>query len=273
MIKGLGSNKIIRSVEITSKKVPNLNDIEEAKNLLSDYIDMATSPYNPRGLPSIDPLIILNEFLRGTNIIGVPHLSPRDGNKLMLISRIITSMKLGMSSFLVLRGDSINPRFGSRPVDEIDTLGLMRLLKTDEYIGNLVKKFGTPIQIGGILNPFRENEKDIVALKLNEGCSFFITHSIYDPEILKKDWIKKRNFKILAGFIPIFNKGSLEFYKDLDLTIPKDILEKMENSSNMEDFFFKLITNSVDELKGYIDGVHLMPIGRYNFVKKIMEVL
>lgn len=191
----------------------------------------------------------------------------------MLISRVITSLKLGMNSFLVLRGDGINSRFESKPIYEIDTLGLMKLLKNDNYLQNLARKFKTDIEIGGVLNPFNDNEIDIVNAKINQGCSFFITHSIYDPEVLKKEWIKNRRFKILAGFIPILNKGSLEFYKDLDLKLPKEILEKMENSSNLEDFFIKLITDAIDDMKGYIDGIHLMPIGKYNFVKKLMEVL
>jgi len=37
--------------------------------------------------------------------------------------------------------------------------------------------------------------------------------------------------------------------------------------------FFNLIVNSIDELKGYIDGIHLMPIGKYKFARKVLEVI
>jgi|BEDMetMinimDraft_1075159.scaffolds.fasta_scaffold04283_1 5,10-methylenetetrahydrofolate reductase len=273
MIFEKNPNIFIKSVEITSSRSPGLKDIESARELILDYINMATSPYNPRGLPSIDPILILHEFGRNSNVELVPHISPRDGNKLMIISRVVTSLKVGINSFLVLRGDSINPRIGSEPVDEIDTIGLMKYLKENEYLKEISSKFGMDINIGGISNPHRGNEQEVLNAKIAAGCSFFITHSIYDPEVLKHDWIKHRKFKLIAGFIPILKKASLDFYRDLDLNIPDNLLEKMENSADLENLFFNLIVNSIDELKGYIDGIHLMPIGKYKFARKVLEVI
>lgn len=273
MILEKNPNIFIKSVEITSNKSLGLEDIEEARNLILDHVNMATSPYNPRGLPSIDPILILHEFGKDSNVELVPHISPRDGNKLMILSRVVTSLKVGINSFLVLRGDSINPRLATKPVDEVDTVGLMKFLRENEYVNEVSNKFGKEINIGGISNPHRSNEREILDAKISAGCSFFITHAIYDPDVLKQDWVRNRKFKLIAGFIPILKKASLDFYRDLDLDIPPDLLVKMENTSDLESLFFDLIVDSVDELKGYIDGIHIMPIGRYKFARRVLEVI
>lgn len=271
--KNIMNIRFIKSVEILPSKKSGIDELLKARENLTDSVDAMTSPNNPRGYPGIDPIMALWLVTRDSNVIAIPHLTPRDNNRLALYSKVITAAKFNINHFFIIGGDTIDSRINSKPVMEMDVLSTIEEIANQSIGKNFLKEYNENIVVGAIMNPHRIQEKEIVNSKYEKGARFFITHSIFDSEVLKQDWIAKRNFKLLAGFIPILKKSQLDITESLDMRIPKNMRDRILNSSDLESFFINYISESVDDLKGYIDGIHLMPLGKNQFAKKLMEVL
>lgn len=271
--KNIMNIHFVKSVEILPSRKEGVDELIKARDILIDEVDAMSSPNNPRGYPGIDPVIALWLTTRDSRIIAIPHLTPRDNNRLALYSKVVTAAKFDINHFFVIGGDTIDAKVNSKPVMELDVLSTIEEIGNQNITKNYLKEYDGNIFVGTILNPHRVQEEEIVSSKYKKGARFFITHSIFDTEVMKEDWIVKRNFKLLAGFIPILKKSQLDVTESLDMRIPKNLRDRILNSTDLEEFFLKYITDAVDDLKGYIDGVHIMPLGRNQFAKKLMEVL
>ncbi len=271
--KDIRDLRIIRSVELVPTRTTALSDIVDAGVMLADLSDMFTAPENPRGLPGIDPVIALYEATRNNDIIPMPHITPRDKNALFIRSQAITALKFGINHFFVIGGDPINPEANSREVREID---VMETISEISRSGKLVKPQDgvvSNIVVGSAINPYRSNEEEIASKKMENGSSLFISQIIFDPQLLEKDWIKKRNFKILAGFMAIRKKSQVDFAEKLHINMPAEIREKFLNSDDITTTSRNVILEAFDGLKGYVDGIHLMPMGHNDLAKDILECI
>ena len=260
--------KILKSVEIVPKRNENIDDLLEAREIFSDIADMVTAPENQMGRPGIDPLMALYIMTHGTNMIAMPHVTPRDKNTLYISSQVLTSGKLRINHFFVIGGDPISGNFG-REVREMDTNETIRHIRKFSREQERDKE----AIIGAALNPYRNSEEEIVRSKIESGATLFISQMCYNSEPLKKKWIRQRKFKLFLGFMPILKKSNIESLSKMGVLLPEGLKSIIANSENLRDTSLKLIDNLVSDMKGYIDGVHIMPIGNNEIAKEIMEVL
>ena len=271
--KSLSELKLIRSVELVPSKTNSMDDLHDAGNILSNLANMFTAPENPRGLPGIDPVISLYEATRDNEVIAMPHITPRDKNALFIRSQALTAMKFGINHFFVIGGDPINPDANSREVREIDVMGTIAEISRS---GKLVKTKDNSLPevvVGSAINPYRPNEEEIAVKKMENGSSLFISQIIFDPSLLEKDWIKKRNFKLMAGFMAIRKKSQVDFAEKLHINMPAEIREKFENSDDIQSTSRRVILDAFDSLRGYVDGIHIMPMGHNNLAEEILECI
>lgn len=262
----------IRSVELVPTRTGDITDLNRASDLLSDMVQMMTAPDNPMGMPGVDPITALYIATKGNGVLGVPHVTPRDKNRLQITTTALTGLKLGLRNVLVIGGDPIHPDANSREVREVDTYGA---IETVAAAGRYTKN-GTLHNMtvpGSSLNPYRANEKDVVSKKINAGARFFVTQALTSPEALKVDWIKNRNFKLLASFIPMTKRSQLGFFDRLRIPVPKELLDRLNSSEDIAGESSRWILEAYDELKQYCDGIHLMPMGKYELAKSILERL
>ncbi len=260
--------KILKSVEIVPRRNGNIDDLLEAREIFSDLADMVTAPENQMGRPGIDPLAALYIITQGTNMVAMPHVTPRDKNSLYISSQVLTSMKLGINHFFVIGGDPISNNMG-REVRELDTNETIRhIRKVSQGL-----ELNMEAVIGGALNPYRNSEEEIVGSKIDSGATLFISQMCYNSEPFKKKWIRQRKFKLFIGFMPILKKSSVESLSKMGVVLPESIKSLIEDSENLRDTSMKLIDDLVNDLKGYIDGIHIMPIGNNEIAKEIMEIL
>jgi len=271
--KDIGGLRVIRSVELVPSKTLSISDITEAGSMLADLSDMFTAPENPRGLPGIDPVIALYEATRNNDIIPMPHITPRDKNALFIRSQAITAMKFGINHFFVIGGDPISPDANSKEVREIDVMETISEISRSEKLFKPREGDQREIVVGSAINPYRSNEEEIASKKIENGSSLFISQIIFDPQLLEKDWIKKRNFKIMAGFMAIRKKSQVDFAEKLHINMPAEIREKFQNTDDIASTSRKVILEAFDSLKGYVDGIHLMPLGHNNLAKDILECI
>ncbi len=263
----------MRSVEFVPNRSLGHDDLNKAAEILDGTVNMITSPENPLGMPGIDPVMALYILTRRLNAVPVPHITPRDKNSLFITSQVLTAMKFGISSFLVIGGDRISQNFSSKEVREIDVLGTISAIKGGKQY---FRKDHIPDHdslVGAALNPFRSNEEEIVGAKISSGADFFISQAIYDSHHLSKDWIKNRNFKLIAGFIPLRKRSQVEFAEKLHISISDSARERLLSSEDLPSESFRLITEIIDDLKGYVDGIHIMPMGNYKTAKEILETV
>lgn len=262
----------IRSVEVVPTKTGDISDLQKAAEVLSDRVHMMTAPDNPMGMPGIDPLTALFIATGGNGILGVPHVTPRDKNRLQITTSVITALKLGLRNVLVIGGDPISPDANSREVREVDTFGA---IETVASAGKFTKNglLHNTVVPGSSLNPYRPSEQEVVKRKLSSGAKFFVTQALTTAEQLQVDWIKNRQFKLLASFIPMTRRSQLSFFERLRIPIPKEYAERIESSEDIAAESSRLILEAYDEVKGYCDGIHLMPMGKYELARSILERL
>ncbi len=261
----------VKSVELVPKKGGGVEDIVEAVDVLGSSANFLTSPENPMGKPGIDPVVSLYFASQNSNLVVMPHITPRDKNSLYVYSQVLTALKFGINHFFLIGGDPIDNSLGSKEVREMDVMGMISSIASEEGYVKKQNGYSSSIRIGAALNPYRDQEPEIAAKKRAAGSDFFISQIIYESQWLKKDWIRQRNFKVVAGFFPLRKKSQLEFVKKMHVPISNELENKIQNSDNVKDTSRRLILDAIDDLKGYIDGVHIMPIGHNEIAKDILE--
>ncbi len=262
----------IRSVEVVPAKTGDISDLIKASDLLSDWVHMMTAPDNPMGMPGVDPLTTLYIATHGNGVLGVPHVTPRDKNRLQMTTAVLTALKLGLRNILVIHGDPIHQKANSREVREVDTFGA---IETVASAGGYTKNgsLHNVVVPGSSLNPYREREQEVVARKMKSGARFFVTQALTSSEPLQADWIKTRNFKLLASFIPMTRRSQVGFYERLRIPVPKEFLDRLSSSEDVAAESSRMILEAYDQLKGYCDGIHLMPLGKHELAQSILERL
>ncbi|CAC12108.1 5, 10-methylenetetrahydrofolate reductase related protein [Thermoplasma acidophilum] len=258
----IGSLNFVKSVEIVPSRNFGTDDLIAAADMLDGRVNALTCPENPRGSPGIDPIMALYIISNERNIIPVPHITPRDKNRVHILSQIETAQKVGIRNFFTIGGDPINPKYESREVREIDVMEIIRMIKGRE---NAI--------VGAALNPYRDVEPEIVGAKIKSGADFFISQAVYSAEYLQKDWIKKRNFKLIAGFLPLTKKSQVKFSENLGIVIPDSVKQRLLNSEDVISTSMKIITEVFDEVKEYVDGIHIMPLGHNEIAAQILETI
>ncbi|MEM3675920.1 MAG: methylenetetrahydrofolate reductase, partial [Thermoplasmataceae archaeon] len=257
-----------KSVEIVPRKTNGFQDVEKDVDLIADVAHAITTPENPLGSPGIDPVISTFLATESRNLIPIPHITPRDKNIIHIHSQVITAVKLGIRNFFVVGGDPINPKYNSKEVRELDTLGLIRTVGASV---SLMKENGQRIAIGAALNPFRPGEESVLAAKIQSGSTFFISQAIFSGDPLEKEWITKRSFRLIAGFIPIWKKGQLDSVRRMGSQIPDKFIEGIERAEDPAAFSSRAIREIIDEIRGHVDGIHIMPIGNVKLAREILE--
>lgn len=260
----------IKSFELVPRKAYGFVEAVEAVDMMEEISNVITAPENPMGMPGIDPLITLYTATSGKKMIPVPHITPRDKNRLHIHSQIMTGIKFGINHFFAIGGDPIHRKMNSREVRELDVVELISAIRdarsySRDFAG------GDEIIVGSSFNPFREAEQEIALAKLTGGSKFFITQAFYDPALLKKDWIRRRDFKLIAGFLPIQNERQLEFLKQIGGRIPEETERKILGAHDKVQESSRIIREIADDLSGYIDGIHIMPMGNNKIAKDILE--
>ncbi len=269
--KNIEDLHFIKSVELVPSKEGGVDDIVKAAEMLDSAANVLTSPENPLGKPGIDPLLSLYLVSQNSGLTVMPHITPRDKNLLYVYSQVLSALKFGINHFFIIGGDPIDEKIGSKEVRETDVMGLISAIGGDA--GYIKKQNGNSglIKVGAALNPYREQEPIIAGKKMENGANFFVSQILYESKWMQQDWLKKRKFKVVAGFFPLSKKSQLKFVKKMHVPVSEEVEAKYENSDDVSSTSRRLILDTIDDLKGYIDGVHIMPIGRNEAAKEILE--
>ena len=213
------------------------------------------------------------------------QLCCRDRNRLALESDLIGAAALGIRNVCVMTGDytTLGDRPGAKPVYDLDSvqlLGLVSGLRAGVYGNGKKLKEKLPFFVGAVVNPFYdpiELELMKVRKKITAGASFFQTQPFFDTASLDifLEKVKGIDTKFLIGVTPLKSAKMIGFLNENVLTtpIPESIERRVASADDPATEGLKLAAEFVNEIRGRVDGVHLMPIGQVDKLPLLLEMI
>ncbi len=223
--------------------------------------------------------------LKDFGIEPIMQITCRDRNRIALQSELLSASVLGIQNVLVLTGDpiAIGDHPDAKAVFDVDATQLMALIQKLESGFDMTghKLEGSPVfSIGAAMNPCVEDmEMEIskTRRKIESGAEFFQTQGIFDLGRFEK-FIKRyrsEGFKtpILAGVILLKSDKMAHFMnsKIPGIYIPAPMIDRLEKTPDAKAECVKIACETINQLKPYIQGIHLMAIGWEELVPEIVS--
>ena len=279
--RALESGKSVTTVEIVPPKGTNAEtQLGYAENLKS-YVTAVNVNENPASVMRANSLSLCALFLQ-RGIEPVLHLTTRERNRLALQSELLGASLLGIKNVMVMTGDhqSMGDHKEAKPVYDLDSVQLLRLITEmmggKDYNGNDLD--GAPQFFpGAVVNPGAKL-LEVQVLKMQKkalaGARFFITQAVYDLHKLEEFLQMKGELDafIIAGIIPLKSAKMARYMNNNipGINVPEHLIEKMEKTSDKEAEGIAIAKDLVQGCRQLCHGVHIMPIGKYNWVPAIL---
>lgn len=215
------------------------------------------------------------QYVLSKNQTLVSHFTGIGNSRDDVKRRVQKYVDMGAKNILALRGDIPAGWSGTRGDYENGTL----------LIEDIAKYF-PQLCIGGGCYPEKHTESpnvakdvDVMKLKENAGCEFFVTQLCYDLEAYEKfmDLTVQKNIKspIIVGVLPaLAKKVLLRITSENDCNIPKElqcIIDKYDGA----DFKVAGMEYTKQLIDKYIDmgvsGIHLYTMNKWDDSGKIIE--
>jgi methylenetetrahydrofolate reductase (NADPH) len=114
--------------------------------------------------------------------------------------------------------------------------------------------------------------------KINSGAYFFQTQVAFHkkPYLDLIDFLKKENIrdkvKIIGGVFLLKSEKMMNFMKTIPgVFIPEDIEKRISSADNQLNEGIKICADLISDLKGFLDGVHIMAINSEEYIPDIIN--
>lgn len=276
----LASDKFIVTAELFPPKGTNLSGLFQKAETLRAYVDAVNVTDNQRAIMRIGPLSVCH-LLKEKGFEVILQLSCRDRNRLALQSDILSAAVLGIENILVLSGD--HPLVGDHPealpVYDLDSVQLIRTIKTLQEGKDLAGKTlngKVKFCVGGVVNPsFQPLDLQIMLMKkkINSGAEFFQTQPIFSLDefklFLKK--VQPLKTKILAGVFLVPSVKVAELLEKIGIKVPAAHIEKIKKAKDPRQAGIQICSETISHLRGSVKGVHIMSLGREEYIPEIIK--
>ena len=278
------AGKFVVTAEVGPLKGTDTTEINEVAELLggrADAVNVTDQQSSVMRLGSLAACHLLKE--RGLD--PVFQLTCRDRNRIALQSDLLSAYVLGINNVLSITGDL--PMLGdhpqAKPVYDLDSVQLLwvikRLNEGYDLAGNELK--GKPnFFSGAVVNPGADTEVafELQIIKMEKkiavGARFFQTQAVFDLDVFAKFMKRVEGFNvpILAGVIPLKSVGMARFMNKniAGISIPEELIDKMSKTEDKVRTGLEIAANTIRELKGMCQGVHIMAMG---WEKKVPAML
>jgi len=276
----LKSKKFIITCEIFPPKGTDLTNVLAKAERLKGIVDGVNVTDSQRAIMRISPLAVCH-ILKEKGLEPIFQLTCRDRNRIALQSDLLGASALGIENILILSGD--HPVIGdhpqAKPVYDLDSVQLLKtarvLEKGEDLAGRRLK--GIPkFCLGAVANPsFEPLELQILMMekKVQAGAEFFQTQPIFDLKTLKnfKEKISKLKAKVIIGIFLLKSLKMAQLMDEIGLKIPKEYLKRLGKAKEPLREGMNITVDLIKEIKNKCDGVHLMALGKEEYIPEILE--
>lgn len=264
--------------------------LDGARALKAMGVDAVNVTDNPMARLRMSSIAVAHLIRHETGAETIFHFSPRDRNVLGIQSDLLGAAGLGIKALLVVGGDplKIGDYPQAKPVGEVDTLGLLRIVRGlnlgVDLAGGAIGA-ATSFAIACAANPAaRDLDVEIskLAAKIDAGATFAQTQPVWDLAALDRFCARaeSRAIPVLVGLIPPKSlKQALYFANEVPgMVVPDSLIDRMRRAADKgpefeEEEGIALSLELAKEMALRVRGLHLMPMGRYAVVKRVLEAL
>lgn len=264
--------------------------VDGARTLKGYGADAINITDNPMARLRMSSIAVAHLVRKETGAEAIFHFSPRDRNVLGIQSDLLGAAGLGIKALLVVGGDPL--KIGDYPqgkhVGEVDTLGMLRIVKNlNRGLDMAGSQIGssTSFAIGCAANPAAPNldvEISKLSAKIEAGATFAQTQPVYDIEALDRFYARPESLGIpvLIGLIPLRSLKQTLYLKNEvpGMVIPDSIIDRMRKAQEKGPDFeseegLAIAVELARQIAERARGLHIMPMARYDTVKRILEEL
>jgi methylenetetrahydrofolate reductase (NADPH) len=279
------AGEFVVTAEVGPLKGTSTTEIEEVAELLQGKVDAVNVTDQQSAVMRLGSLATCH-LMKDKGLDPVFQMTCRDRNRLALQSDLLSAAVLGIENVLALTGDL--PILGdhpqSKPVYDLDSVQLLwaitRLSEGYDIAGNELE--GIPSFFpGAVVNPGADTEASFelqiikMEKKIEAGARFFQTQAIFEIETFSKfmERVEGFNVPVLAGIIPLKSAGMARFMNKniAGINVPEELIDRMSKAEDKVETGIEIAANTINELKGMCQGVHIMAMGWENKIPAMLS--
>ena len=277
----LKSGKFIITAELYPPKGVDVSKLMKKAELIGHLVDGINITDNQRASMRLGSMAVC-KLLKDKGYEPILQMTCRDRNRIALQSDLLSAFVLGIENVLILSGD--HPAVGeykdTKGVYDLDTIQLLTAARTLESGVDLAGKKlkGSPkFCLGAVVNPTAnpvELQIMMMQKKINAGARFFQTQTIFDAASFRDFHNKVKGFgvKVFAGVTLIKSVQFMDFLSNLPgVHIPDEVVNRVKSSKDPLKEGIEICAETIRELKGFADGVHIMAIGSEQLIPDILS--
>jgi len=280
----LETDQFVITSEVSPPKGTNANSVFKYLKDIKNQIDAVNVTDQQSSIMRLGSLT-MSYFLLKKEYEPIYQITCRDRNRIALESDLLSAYSLGIKNILVLTGD--HPIQGdhpqAKPVFDLDSVQLLKVIsKLNSGIDMVGNELNGKVDffVGAVVNPGVEPlDPELIKMKkkIEAGAKFFQTQAIYDIKKLDifLNRIENINIPVIIGIIPL-KSVKMANYINCNLagiSVPEHYIRRLDKSDNKEEESVKITVELIEEIKGRVAGIHLMPINWPEVVKKILDRL
>jgi len=264
--------------------------VEGARALRAAGVDAVNVTDNPMARLRMSSIATAHIVKRDSGVEAIVHFTSRDRNVLGLQSDLLGAAGLGIKALLAVSGDplKIGDYPQGKPVGEVDTLGLLRIVKAlnsgVDLAGGAIGS-STAFAAGCAANPSARDqdlERSRLAAKLEAGVHFVQTQAVFDVGALDRFCAapEARAVPVLVSVLALkSHRQALYLANEVPgMFVPEEILLRMKAAREKgPDFEREEGLAIAGELARAVAerarGLHLLPMGRYDCAAQILAEL
>ncbi len=281
--KKLGTGEKAFVVELDPPFNEDISKVMQGAKLLKEAkVDLLTLSDSPLGRTRMDPMLLGAKIQKESGIFVMPHVACRDRNLISLRGMLLGSYVNDIRHFLMVTGDPV-PAADRSHVTSVFDYNSIRFMNMAKMMNSDVFAKDT-IVYGGALNYHGRNVEAIakrMQLKMDQGCSYFLTQPVYSQEDIQRVAQLKEmtGANIIAGIMPLVSyKNAIFMTNEMPgIHIPDEIVSRYHPDMTREEAEDVAVSTSLDiarNIAGVCDGYYLMtPFNRVTLIVKIIDAI
>ena len=212
-------------LEVAPPRGLNVESLLGRLGALRGQVDAINLVDSALGRVKMSPLVFAAMIKQRLQIPVAINVSCRDRNRFALRSDLIGAAALGIDAVVALQGDKLPPdgSAGARPVHDLDTFGLLRMIadlsRGDTGEGKRLLQTLPNWTVGAVGNPHRPNlarEFDLMRRKAAAGARFVVTQPVFEPGAATRFAAEahRHGLKVIVGILPVKREAMAVYMKE-----------------------------------------------------------